>query len=93
MKVEMMPVIDSFSLAEALAAQYNWDLDVGDICELMFGDSYYNDSYKGYWFAEDETYKGYSWQNETRIMQENLIKGYLRDLLPNHERVLVDVSW
>ena len=92
-KVEMRPVIDIWSLSDALEDQYHWELDTHTVCQMMFGDEYCNDSFKNYWFAEDEEYKGFSWQNETRIMQENLIKSFLRDLLPGHERVLVDVSW
>ena len=93
MKVEMRPVIDIWSLSDALEAQYNWELDAHMVCQLMFDDNYCNDCYKSYWFSEDEKYEGYSWQNETRIMQENLIKSFLRDLMPDYDRVLVDVSW
>ena len=92
-KVEMKPVIDIWSLTEALEAQYHWGLDAHTICQMMFRDEYYNNSFKSYWFAGDELFRGYSWQNETKITQENLIRSFLRDLLPNHERVLIDVSW
>ena len=93
MEIKMMPVIDSFSLSEALDEKYNWDLDVCDICKLMFDDDYCNYSYKSFWFKEDEVYEGYTWQSELNIKYTNMIKRYLRELLPNYDKVLVDVSW
>lgn len=92
-KIEMRPVIDIWSLADELEDRYHWGLEAYSVCQLMFGDQYYNDSFKSYWFAEDDIFRGYSWQNETRIAQRNLINSFLRDLLPDHERVLIDVSW
>ena len=92
-EVEMRPVIDIWSLSDALEAKYHWGLEAHTVCQIMFGDAYHNDSFKSYWFAGDDLYRGYSWQNETRITRENLIRSFLRDLLPNHERVLINVSW
>lgn len=53
-KVEMKPVIDIWSLADELEARYRWGLEAHSVCQLMFGDQYYNDSFKSYWFAEDD---------------------------------------
>ena len=52
-----------------------------------------NDCYKSYYFEDDEEYTGKSWQNEERIRVRNLVNAYLRDILPGHESVLIDVSW
>lgn len=93
MPIEMMPTIDIYSLADALEAQYHWEMDSSELCALLFNDEYNNYSYKSYSFEKDEKYEGYSWQDENKIAQENLVKGFLRDILPNHKRILIDVSW
>ena len=50
-EVEMRPVIDIWSLSDALEAKYHWGLEAHTVCQIMFGDAYHNDSFKSYWFA------------------------------------------
>lgn len=92
MKYEMMPVISIYDLEDALLAQYDIDW-TGELASFLFGDSFINDSYKSYWFAEMDEYTGKPWQNEEYIRVENCVKSILQDVLPGHKRCLIDVSW
>ena len=87
----MYPVVDYNNLRAAVNLQFNTDID--DICQLLFGDDYMNDSYKRFYFRGMEEYHGYSWENEENIRLRNLVRAYLKDALPDYEYVLIDVSW
>ena len=89
---EMRPVIDFYVLEDELKTQFGVDVE-GELRNILFYEDYMNDCYKSYYFADDEEYTGKSWQNEERIRVRNLVNAYLRDILPGHERVLIDVSW
>ena len=88
---EMFPVIDVGVLEDELKIQF--DVEVDDLRSILFGDDYQNDCYKSYYFADDEEYTGESWENEEHIRIRNLVNTYLRDILPDYERVLIDVTW
>ena len=88
---EMRPVIEVSVLEDELKTQFGVDVE-GELSNILFYSDYMNDCYKSYYFADDEEYK-YSWQNEEHIRIRNLVNAYLRDILPGHERVLIDVSW
>ena len=89
---EMRPVIEIYVLEDELKTQFGVDVE-GELRNILFYEDYMNDCYKSYYFADDEEYTGKSWQNEERIRVRNLVNAYLRDILPGHERVLIDVSW
>ena len=88
---EMRPVIEIYVLEKELKTQFDVDVD-GELRNILFYEDYMNDCYKSYYFADDEEYK-YSWQDEEHVRIRNLVNAYLRDILPGHERVLIDVSW
>ena len=88
----MCPVIEVGVLEDEIKAQFDIDVE-GELRNILFYDNYMNDCYKSYYFADDEEYTGKSWQNEECIRIRNLVNAYLRDILPGHERVLIDVSW
>ena len=88
----MKPVTGIKVLEHEICAQFNVNIRE-DLCFILFGDDYINDCYKRYYFAEDEEYKGYSWENEEHIRIRNLVNAYLRDILPGHDSILIDVSW
>lgn len=87
----MYPVIEVRVLEQELKTQF--DVDVDDLSGILFYDDYQNDCYKSYCFTEDEVYEYPAWQNEEHIRIRNLVNAYLRDILPNYERVLIDVTW
>ena len=89
---KMCPVIEIYVLEDELKTQFGVDV-AGELRNILFYEDYMNDCYKSYYFADDEEYTGKSWQNEERIRVRNLVNAYLRDILPGHERVLIDVSW
>lgn len=89
---KMCPVIEIYVLENELKTQFGVDVE-GELRNILFYEDYMNDCYKSYYFADDEEYTGKSWQNEERIRVRNLVNAYLRDILPGHERVLIDVSW
>jgi hypothetical protein len=88
----MYPVIDVTDLEDAIRIQFGVDIE-DDLRNILFYDEYQNDCYKSYCFADDEEYTGESWENEEHIRIRNLINAYLRDILPDYERVLIDVTW
>lgn len=88
----MYPVIEVRTLENELKTQF--DVEVHNyLRNILFYDDYMNDCYKSYCFADDEEYTGASWQDEERIRIRNLVNAYLRDILPDYECVLIDVSW
>ena len=88
----MYPVIDVTDLEDDIRIQFGVDVE-DEMRNILFGDDYQNDCYKSYYFADDEEYTGESWQNEEEIRIRNLVNAYLRDILPDYERVLIDVTW
>ena len=88
----MCPVIGIDVLEDEITARFDIDV-VGDLRDILFYEDYMNDCYKSYYFEDDEVYTGKSWQNEEHIRIRNLVNAYLRDILPGHESVLIDVSW
>ena len=90
MKYEMIPAISIYELEEALQKQYGFDFidNNGGLRQLLFGDYYMNDCYKGldleYEDWEDDEYVGFPIKT---------IKTFLQDIFPNHEYVLINVSW
>ena len=86
----MHPVVNYKTLEDAVNLQFDTDID--DICELLFYDDYANNSYKDFYFDEVEAYNGYFWENEEDIRLRNIVRAYLKDILPNCEYVLIDIS-
>lgn len=87
MKIEMVPTISICDLVDELNIQYDMDLDSRDLMDILFPEPYYtNDCYKAYYFG-DGLFEGEGHR------QENCIIAYLMDILPNHEKVLIDISW
>ena len=87
----MLPTIEVRVLEKELKTQF--DVDVDNLSSILFYDNYQNDCYKSYCFADDEVYEYPAWQNEEHIRIRNLVNVYLRDILPDYERVLIDVTW
>ena len=87
MKIEMVPTISIGDLADELNIQYDMELDSRDLMDILFPEPLYtNDCYKAYYFG-DGLFEGEGYR------QENCIIAYLMDILPNHEKVLIDISW
>lgn len=95
MKIEMMPVIDSYELQEAMKLQYGPDFfgEDGTIEDVLFDVDYSNNTCKYYFYGSDEKYEGKFWQNEEYIRIRNCINGYLRDILPDRNVVLISIVW
>lgn len=87
----MLPVIEVRTLEDELLTQFG--VACGDLASILFGDDYHNDCYKSYCFEDDEEFHGYAWEDEERIRIRNLVSVYLRDILPDYTRVLIDVTW
>lgn len=75
----MYPVINADDLERAIELQY--DIHIDDIRNLLFDDDYSNDSYKSF-DLEDE------YEDEAE-----LVRTYLKDILPDYSYVLINVSW
>lgn len=89
---EMFPVIEVGVLEDEIKTQFDVDVE-GQLSSILFYDNYMNDCYKSYCFEDDEEFHGYAWQNEEHVRIRNLVNAYLRDILPNYTRVLIDVTW
>ena len=89
---KMYPVIEVGVLENEIKAQFDIDVE-GELRNILFYEDYMNDCYKSYWFEDDEVYTGKSWQNEEHIRIRNLVNSYLRDILPEYNTVLIDVTW
>lgn len=91
----MCPVIKVSVLENELKTQFNVDVE-GELRSILFYNDYQNDCYKPYRFTDDEeVYDDYDWEDRKniRIRIRNLVNAYLRDILPDYTRVLIDVSW
>ena len=94
MRVRMYPVTDIGSLCDAVNQRFDLQLEDYDLCGILFGEDYSNDCYKYFRFTgEYEQYEGFSWQRANDIDIRNKTKQYLREQLPNDDRILIDVSW
>ena len=90
----LYPVVDIDALEKELKLQFNVKINVDDdLRDILFYGDYMNDCYKSYYFADDEKYTGESWQNEEHIRIRNLVNTILRNTLPEHHTVLIDVMW
>lgn len=87
----MMPVVDVSELEDAVNAKFG--CEITEMRNLLFSDNFNNDSYQSFWYGKMEVFEGRSWQNEEQIRLRNLVRTYLQDTIPDHDRVLVDVSW
>lgn len=87
----MMPVVNVDELEDAVNAQF--DCEIAEMRNLLFSNDFSNDSYQSFWYGQMEVFEGRSWQNEEQIRLRNLVRTYLQDTIPDHDRVLVDVSW
>ena len=95
MQYEMMPVVDVEELREALELRFGPDVMGNEdvMANVLFDDDYNNYCCLRYYFSKDEVYEGHSWQNEERIRICNCVNAMLRDMFPDREVILVDVSW
>ena len=75
----MYPVINANDLEHAIELQY--DIQIDDIRNLLFDDDYSNDSYKN--FDLEDEYEG----------EAELVRTYLKDILPDYSYVLINVTW
>ena len=87
----MRPVIDVDELEDAVNQQFG--CEISDLAALLFGDEYYNDSYKSLYYGSLEVYRGRPWESEEKTRLRNLVYTYLKDILPDYDSVLVNVSW
>ena len=88
--------LNIYDLYDALALQYGEefkeDMDHYDLRNLMFGDVYMNDSYKKFCIDEEIPEEEFdAWNGIAPIC--NAIITFLQDSFPNHDYVLVDISW
>lgn len=75
----LYPVVNADDLKRAIELQY--DIHIDDIRELLFENDYLNNSYKLF-----------DLENEYGDVVE-VVRIYLKDILPDYSCVLIDVSW
>ena len=89
MEMKFKPVVDMFELEEAINLQYGTDIE---LIPLFFEDTS-NDCYQDLHYGDDDVYYGLPWQDEARVMQKNLVRGFMRDTFPDFNSVIVHISW
>lgn len=87
----MYPTVDYHTLQDDVNLQFGTDIDDLDI--LLFGYDSSNNSFKSFYYGEMEIFEGHPWQNEEDIRLRNLVRAYLKDVLPDYDCVLINVSW
>lgn len=91
---KLLPVVSVDDLEDNLKERYPHVADKFEfLATVMFGDSYYNDSYKSYCFRNDESFKGYPWQDEAHCEVLTCLNEMLEESFSEYEYVIVDVSW
>ena len=93
MKYKMMPVIKDTEIEKAVKLQYGEDIE---LAPLMWPGDYMNDCFKELFFGEDEIaeYRDFSEDYGEKIARHHLLVfSILKDVFPDHDSVLVDVSW
>ena len=88
MTINMFPVVDIYELERAVALQYGENKYFSDLAPLLFGDEYYNDSYKAFDLEDDEFDA-----EEPAIVARQCVRTYLKDLLPDYSQVLIFICW
>ena len=89
---KMLPVVEIYDLEKELKTQFDVDIE-NELTNILFNDNYSNDCYKTYYFEDDVEFHGYAWEDEEHIRIRNLVNAYLRDILPDYNKVLIDVTW
>lgn len=89
-----LPIIDVDNLEDVLKAQHPELEDKFEfLASVLFGEDYYNDSYKSYYFRGDNSFKNYSWQNEEHCEVLTCVDELLKAQFPAYDTVLINVSW
>ena len=86
MKVTMMPVISASELERELEIEFGTIIEVAP---TLFDTDFQNDCYKLLFIDENS----YLEAHDEGGYKRELIIGYLREAMPNYDKVLIDVSW
>ena len=86
MTYKKMITVNIYDLKRALVLQYGSE-DFSDLRSILFGDYFMNDCYKEYWFDDDYD------ENVDNGAILNCVNAFLRDIFPDEESVLIDISW
>ena len=96
MKYKMRPAIWVHDLEDALREELSEEImeEVEDLRSFLFDDNYTNDSYQIYYIDDFiEITPTMSDENAKIVSLENTIIAFLQEKFPEHDAVLIDVSW
>lgn len=94
LQVKFYPIVDVDDLEDILLECHPGLRDKFDfLASVLFGEDYYNDSYKSYYFRGDNSFKNYSWQNEEHCEILTYVDELLKTQFPTYDTVLINVSW
>ena len=85
MNFKKMTAIDIWELKDAFRETYGYDID--NIHELLFGDSFSNDSYKTLYLNYIEEDADYEDEDTLKIVKMLRDKGF------NENEILIDITW
>ena len=90
-KEKWMPVVDVSDIEAELRVKGVDRKYADNVRNMLFDDQYINDVYVSYYIADDVCEEYYCDKEETKVIQ--MVLDMLREVYPNSDRVLVDVSW
>lgn len=86
MKYSMVPIVALSELEESIELQYGVQLNIE---KLFWGHgAEWEELYYGYDYGEDEIW----WYGENAVSQMNLVFSFLRETIPDHRTVLVNIG-
>ena len=92
---KMVPEVSIYDLEDAVNERFG--TKIAELASLLWGEMYTNDSLKRFHFDKDEVfnekYVKYSWYKPEEITLRNYVRQYLREMLPDYDEVVIDVSW
>ena len=91
--ISMSPIVNAFELEKAVNTRYGLNID--NIHEVLFDDHYYNNTYSSFDLDDIEEYdeEYMDPEEKEKVNLRNLIRVYLKDILPDWKYVLIDISW
>ena len=91
MIVRRYPCVEITDLEEEIHFQYGIDVDIAPLFNFLNNDCY--EILAIHEENDEDPEQVFTWESPDAIIQRNLVRAHLRDLFPNDEIVLVEISY
>lgn len=85
------PVISIINLTREINIKYGFSYNCIEIGEIMFGSSTIYDSYRFFYYGEDEKIQTGEGKSEADVRTRNIIRSCLREAVPDYTVALIDL--